>query len=282
VNENPSRFCAIFLFFILVAYAAGRILEVLHGPPATVPLVAIEVLCAFALAEVDGVRNWGIRSMFVFTAFCVLVGNTVENLGVATGFPFGRYHFLDVMGPKLFAVPILLGLAYIGMAYASFVLATAIAGCISATAPRSRIFIVPFVAAFVMTAWDLAQDPVWSTMLHAWAWHDGGLWFGVPLRNYFGWFCHVFLILFLFALYQRKRGSERPAAVWPALALYLLCAAGNALQVFTRSYAPLSVDASGRAWPTSEILAASALVSVLVMGGFAAMSAVRLLHQARD
>jgi len=41
----------------------------------------------------------------------------LSNLGVRTGFPFGHYSFTNLMGPKLFAVPILLGLAYVGMAY---------------------------------------------------------------------------------------------------------------------------------------------------------------------
>ena len=59
-------------------------------------------------------RPYGI---FVFTALCLAIGNLSENLGVLTGFPFGHYHFTEVMGPKLFHVPILLGLAYVGMGY---------------------------------------------------------------------------------------------------------------------------------------------------------------------
>ena len=52
----------------------------------------------------------------------------LENLSIATGFPFGHYEFLALMGPKLFRVPILLGLAYIGMAYVSWILGCLIAG----------------------------------------------------------------------------------------------------------------------------------------------------------
>jgi hypothetical protein len=67
-------------------------------------------------------------------AICVVVGNLSENLGVATGFPFGRYYFVELMGPKLFHVPVLLGLAYIGMAYVSWTLARLIAGILCAGA----------------------------------------------------------------------------------------------------------------------------------------------------
>lgn len=264
-----SRVYALALCLFLACYACGRVLQVLHGPPATLPLVAAEVLAAFAVALVDGARSVGVRGILIFTLICALVGNGMENLGVATGFPYGHYTFLGVMGPKLFAVPVLLGLAYIGMAWASWRLGCAIAG------PRARWFVPPVVAAFVMTAWDLAQDPVWSTMLHAWAWRDGGRWFGVPLSNYFGWLVTTFLIFAMFAAYQRRRAQHRYTSAWPALALYSLCAAGNILQLLTRHYAPDSFDASGVPWRTRDILAASAIVSLLVMGGLTAVAARR-------
>ena len=274
-NFAASRWHAIVVCLILACYTSGRVLQVLQGPPANMPLVALEVLSAFALALVDGARAWGLRGILVFAGICTVVGNVVENIGVATGIPFGHYVFLQVMGPKLFAVPVLLGLAYIGMAYASLRLGAALVG-----GSGGRVLAVALVAAAFMTSWDVAQDPVWSTMLHAWAWFDGGPWFGVPLQNYVGWYLNVLLIFVLFGVW--RRGGRREGAggpVWPALALYLLCAAGNVLQVVTR-YVPVSVDASGKAWRTADILAASALSSVVLMGGLAAAVGVRMRGRA--
>ena len=71
---------------ILACYACGRVLQVVHGPPAIIVLVAMEVFSAFALALVDGARAWGMRGILVFAAICTVVGNVVENIGVATGF----------------------------------------------------------------------------------------------------------------------------------------------------------------------------------------------------
>lgn len=266
---------------ILACYACGRVLQVVHGPPAVTLLVAMEVFSAFALALVDGARAWGVRGILVFAAICAVVGNVVENIGVATGFPFGRYHFLDIMGPRIYAVPVLLGLAYIGMAYASWTLGSVLVGRAWRAGSRPRMLAVPLVAAVFMTAWDVAQDPVWSTMLHAWAWHNGGRWFGVPLKNYFGWFLNTFLIFFLFALYAAGAKLERAPSAWPALALYVFCAAGNVLQLLTRRCPPISVDASGKAWRTADILAISAVVSILLMGGLAATAAAKMLNRVR-
>lgn len=281
-SSTPSGFHRAAICLILACYACARVLQVLHGPPAITPLVALEVLSAFALALVDGARAWGIRGILVFTAICTVVGNVVENVGVATGFPFGRYHFLEVMGPRIYAVPVLLGLAYIGMAYASWTLGSVLVGRASHASSWPPYLAVPLVAAAFMTAWDVAQDPVWSTMLHAWAWRNGGRWFGVPLQNYFGWYINTSVIFILFALYAERTKLERSAFAWPALALYVFCAAGNVLQLLTRRYPPISVDASGNAWRTADILAASAVVSMLLMGGLAATAAARLLHSAGE
>ena len=276
LQGQRSRAFFVALLCILAAYACGRLLEVVYGPVPTTALVAVEVLSAGAFALVHGAARYGLRTICVFFLICIIVGNTIENIGVATGFPYGRYSFLNVMGPKIFYVPVLLGLAYIGMAYVSWVLAEHIVGPPLA---HTSIFAVPVVASFLMVAWDLAQDPVWSTMLHAWVWYDGGSWFGVPLTNYRGWFLTIFLITVSFALYLRKQGTPRmkdTVSGLPALLLYALCAAGNALQVLVRRTVAESPDGSGHLWRVDDILGASALVSLFVMGGFTAIAGVRM------
>jgi uncharacterized membrane protein len=65
------------------------------------------------------------------------------------------------MGPKPFAVPIQLGLAYLGMAYLSWTLARLISGGMRNPLEGSRVVTRPLVAAFIMVAWDFSQDPAW-------------------------------------------------------------------------------------------------------------------------
>lgn len=269
----------ILLFAILAIYAAARVLQVVTGPTPWLGLVAADVLSAALFALFHGSRHYGWRGILVFSGICVLVGNAIENIGIATGFPFGHYQFSAVMGPKLLSVPILLGLAYIGLAYVSWTLARILIGNRSQRLARLDILKLPALAALIMASWDLAQDPVWSTFLHAWVWRDGGPWFGVPLSNYAGWYGNVFLIYLLFALYLRRAPEQmaQPSAkMAPAVVFYALCAAGNVLQVWVAQPVSTTADATGRQWPVAAILRASALVSVFVMGSFALLSAARL------
>lgn len=270
MSLNQPRLRLAVLVTILACYALARILQVVTGPVPRLSLVAMDVLCALAFAMVDGARTLGLRGILIFAAVCIVVGNVVENLGVAAGVPFGHYYFTAVMGPKLFHVPILLGLAYIGMAYVSWALACAILAQQNSSHPVA----ISLLASFIMTAWDLAQDPVWSTMLGAWVWRDGGRWFGVPTSNYLGWYLNVLVIYLAFSALGKPRAvamEERSA--FPSIAFYLLCAGGNVLQIAVRRNAVFVRDGSGAAWSISHILAASAIVSVIVMGSFGFLAA---------
>jgi len=232
---------------------------------------------------VDGARHYRLRGILVFAAIGVVVGNISENLGVATGFPFGRYYFVELMGPKLFHVPVLLGLAYIGMAYVSWTLGRLIVGNSPRSAAGARVLAVPLAASFIMVAWDLAQDPVWATVLHGWVWRDGGPWFGVPISNYLGWYGTVLAIYLLFALYLCRRSAPAIMANRPsgraAVLFYALCAAGNVLQTVRRPDPAVVQDPTGHLWRIADITGASALVSIFVMGAFAVLAWIRLVEQ---
>jgi uncharacterized membrane protein len=267
----------------LVLYAFARVLEILPLAVPSIGIVALEVLSALAFALIHGAQQYRLRGILVFAGICLVVGNALENLSIFTGFPFGHYRFLTLMGPQLFHVPILLGLAYVGMAYVSWTLALLISRATQSRLTGPRFVAVPLLASFIMTAWDLAQDPVWGTILHAWRWRDGGRWFGVPLTNFVGWLLTMFLIYLLFALYLRCHPVEAPAHSiahsGAAVLYYALCAAGNVLQTIPTPTPAFVADATGKLWRATDITLASALVSVFVMGSFALFAWVRIARQ---
>src|ERR1700727_1261289 len=128
LERSKTRIVPLLLSLILVTYAAARLAEILTTSAPRLGVVALDVLSALAFALVDGYRHFRRRSIAVFVGLCLVIGNVVENLSIRTGFPFGRYDFLSLMGPKLLHVPILLGCAYVGMAYVSWILGCIIVG----------------------------------------------------------------------------------------------------------------------------------------------------------
>jgi uncharacterized membrane protein len=281
--ENIARSQArksLVLWALLGLYAVARVLQVSPGKVPMLAVVALHVLPPIAFAMIHGAIFYRARGMLTFFVICLVVGNIIENVGVRTGFPFGHYYFTDRMGPKLFVVPIQLGLAYLGMAYLSWTLARVILGNMRSPLTGSRAVTLALIAAFIMVAWDFSQDPVWSTILHLWVWQHGGAYFGVPVSNFLGWYLTVYIFYQLFALYLRRRSTNPdalPPSYWKlAVLFYAVSAAGNILLAIPRAGLSVVSDATGAQWRVSDITGSCALVSIFTMGAFALLAWVKL------
>ncbi len=294
MSENPgtktlaSPYLA--LWSLLALYAAARFLPLVADKVPVPVIAALHIFPPLLFALIHGASLLGRRAILTFFLLFLVVGNLVENLGVTTGFPFGHYYFTDRMGPKLFHVPILLGLAYLGMGYISWTLALLILGNRNARNPLAgfRVVAVPLVASFLIVAWDFSQDPVWSTIERCWIWPHGGAYFGVPVSNFLGWYLGVYIFYQLFALYLRRRSAilnALPLRHWHlAVLFYAVCAAGNLLLLLGTPPGGLAAvsDPSGAMWNIRDILGASALVSIFTMGAFVLFAWLRLAEQNKE
>jgi len=220
-------------------------------------VVALHVFSPAVFAVIHGARTYRLGGVLTFVAIALIVGNFFEYLGVRTGFPFGQYYFTDLMGPKLGVVPVMLGLAYVGMAYLSWTLARIIWGGMQSPLRGLRVVAVPVLASCIMVSWDFSQDPVWSTILHAWVWLHGGAYFGVPFTNFLGWFLTVYVIYQLFVVWLRRQSSSLsplPANYWRmAVVFYGASAAGNLLLVLPQHRYSEVTDVTGVRWSVSTI-----------------------------
>ena len=259
----------------LILYVGARFCQLYADRLPTLFIVVLHVLPPAIFALVHGSLLYRIRGVVVFTLICLSVAGVSESLSLRTGMPFGSYYFTDVMGPKLFDLPVLLVLAYLGMAYCSWVLSLLITGC-RKPMKGIRIVVVPLLASFIMLAWDVSMEADWSTVDRAWVWRDGGPFFGVPLSNFFGWYLTAFLFFQGFAVYCHFR-SPMPSLVarryWrSAVLLYTVCAMGNLL-ILRLPMAPSVVfDATGLPWITSHVLMADAFMSIFLMGTLALLA----------
>ena len=155
----------------------------------------------------------------------LLVGGTAvafEAVGLATGVPYGRYTYSDALGPTLLGVPFLVPLAWLMMAWPSWVLAERLARPVRR---ERRAMIRIATATGVFAAWDVVLDP---QMVQAgyWTWEHPrpglpGI-DTVPLTNLAGWLlAGVVLMTLLDLLVARSsvRDAPRIGSVAPLLAL---------------------------------------------------------------
>ncbi len=133
-----------------------------------------------------GVRSWRGAAALACVA---LLGFVVEAAGSYTGIPFGVYAYTDALQPQLFGVPLVMGFAWMSLiAYARELFA------------RTRLpaWLEVAAAALWTTVIDLVIDPLAANQLGYWRWSGAGLYYGIPLTNFAGWFVVCLLACGLF------------------------------------------------------------------------------------
>jgi uncharacterized membrane protein len=140
------------------------------------------VLLGAATSVVAAGTSRGPRAALTALVLVAVVAVVFEAVGLSTGFPYGEYSYADTLGPTLLGVPFLVPLAWLMLAWPSWVLAARLA-------PRRRVVRV-LTAAYVFAAWDVLLDP---QMVQAGFWRWGHPSPGlpgihtVPLTNLAGW-----------------------------------------------------------------------------------------------
>ena len=114
-------------------------------------------------------RNWGIFALVVFG-----VGLGVEILGVNTGWPFGEYSYGLALGPKVWGTPLLIGINWLVLTYAS--------GIISFNFPVG-LNLKALLGALLMLFLDFLIEPA-AIQLDFWTWENTE----IPLQNYLAWY----------------------------------------------------------------------------------------------
>jgi putative membrane protein len=139
-------------------------------------------LFLFSLAHCIETRGLPRAALMLAVAFAIAL--LMEYLGSKHGFIFGNYTYTDNLGFKaLDQVPVIIPVAWFMMLYPAWETAGLLTQQVSGVIRHaSRVGI----AALAMTAWDLSLDPRMVADGN-WIWHDGGLYFGIPLSNFAGW-----------------------------------------------------------------------------------------------
>lgn len=125
----------------------------------------------------------GMRLFFICS---FVIGYAAELLGTQTGFPFGNYQYMQNMAPHLWEVPLVIGVNWFLLAYA--------------TAQLTDHFIYKawlrvLVASAAMVALDFWIEPV-AHKLGYWQWENNQ----IPWQNYLGWFGVSIIVQ---SIYQR-------------------------------------------------------------------------------
>ena len=227
------------------------LLMALRSHSDTTTLLVITSLVMFAACWANATSLLGARTAGQLIAIAVCLGWFAEQMGSSRGWFFGSYRYTDVLGWRLGDVPVIIPMMWFVLCYTGYVLANLLLwrsphGNLQKT---PALLLTAFMAAALVTAYDLAADPYMVYVLKAWIMTetDGG-WFGETLQGFVGWMEVSFTILVLFLWLLRKQGVPPPTrttrvAKWDCLlplAIYgfsMLFQAFNGQPIETRTIA---------------------------------------------
>lgn len=192
---TPRRITSLLLIIygLLVVYTLISLLAGLPYHPIFTPLLT---LLAFTFALLHGWQTLGWKHTLLLLVLTFVISLFFESVGVATGWVYGPYHYTDKLGPKFMGlVPLLIPIAWFMMTYPSYILARYLVPPIKQTWVWRLA--ISALGAVIMTAWDLAMDPMMVNGGH-WVWEQNGAYFGIPLQNFWGWWLTIFVTFWLF------------------------------------------------------------------------------------
>ncbi len=123
-------------------------------------------------------RGWS-EAFPIFAGAAFWIGFGSEIIGIHTGYLYGNYVYGTTLGPKLWDVPLVIGVNWFILSY--------LTGSIFHKIPND--WHAAFLGAAAMTALDYILEPV-AVALDFWAWKGDS----IPLSNYLGWFGVSFLV----------------------------------------------------------------------------------------
>lgn len=273
------------LWIILAVYLTLVVGFSWNPTPFAQGLAAVGIVAACAHAAL----SYGWKDALALFAICLVITFAIENLGAATGFPFGHYHFeVGSNLPHVGAIPLIVGPLWFGMGYFSWVVAGTLLGAQARPHRKLELMALPVVAAFVMTQWDVVIDPPKSTISKAWIWHDGGAHFGVPLSNYLGWLLTSWLFYQAFALYLSRRryvfapSAEQGRALRLVAILLYLCSGLTQVTPFLIDQSGEVVDAANHVWRVADLRETTVVILLFTMVFTSVLAALRLVADTAD
>jgi putative membrane protein len=152
----------------------------------------LNLLLAFVVILLGENESKPILMKFLLIAF--VIGLTVELIGVHTGLLFGDYKYGLNLGPKLWDVPLVIGINW------GVLTVTAASVTHSLKFPHTLKIIVN---AFILVIFDFVMEPV-AMKSDFWSWNNNS----IPFFNYVCWF-FIAVILQLIYFAMRKPNSNK-------------------------------------------------------------------------
>ena len=159
----------------------------------------IQVGLGFTFFIYHSVTFFGIYNSILFFFSSFVISLFLEIIGTNKGFVFDKFSYDSNLcpGPMIGNVPLLIAVSWTGLIYMGLVCTMmSFNGEIVTSISLTHIII----ASIFVTILDLVLDPI-AVDEGRWKWDEPGRYYGIPLKNFIGWFFNSFVILTVYSFF---------------------------------------------------------------------------------
>ncbi len=176
-----------FLYLIFIVGTIGHLLASLKS--LMLLLTPYTLLITGSVVFYVVLREANVK-LFFWAVITFLVTFILEAYGVKTGVIFGEYSYGDVLGLKLFEVPLIIGFNWVMVMLGAISIAYTI---------DRNVFLVALLASTLAVLFDMVLEPV-AMKLGYWNWGNNI----IPIQNYYAWFGITFISTLFTGLLRLK------------------------------------------------------------------------------
>ncbi len=193
-----------YISLILLVIFHGIGLYLFAEDPSNASLSWLNLLVTFGIL----ISNEKYSLKFLIALTVIFIGGyLIEVIGTSTGILFGSYAYGTALGIKLFDVPPIIGINWIGIVIASSALAKTI---------TDNKYLAAILAGAAATILDFIIEPV-AVFYNLWQWDDGV----IPIYYYICWFGFASLFSHLY-ISVVKRINESGIYVYVIWSIFFL------------------------------------------------------------
>lgn len=149
--------------------------------------------------------NWS-KNIVAMLTLITVSGFVVELIGTTTGIPFGLYSYSDVLGLKLFGIPLIMGVNWGMLVYA---------GTLFFHPMKIHIWLKPILTGVLLVFLDIFIEP-FAIRWNLWQWHETV----PPVQNYISW--AIIAMCFSWLLNKSLTKSMSNKIAFPVLLIQFL------------------------------------------------------------
>lgn len=209
VSQHASYRLLIIALVILTTMTGSMILLRLTQHPAYLWLAMASPAAGVVTSALHGWFTLGRKNIGIFFLVTVSGSLLLETFGVATGLLYGPYHYTYRLGPLFLGLtPYLIPITWFMMLYPAYIMSWIITNHLPINHQIINRLVTASIGGLIMTSWDLVLDPVMAKQSH-WIWETEGIYFGIPLQNFFGWWLTSFIILYIYETICSRKSPVR-------------------------------------------------------------------------